>query len=268
MLQLQRVPALRPYTIQSSSSGTGASLDAYSGDGVELSFDVLSSNQYSLTGSLNVTTPTESPSSDPLKVNPMYEVYNDIPNDITFDGSSSLSFKINGEIQSYNLTDRQKDVYAALDQELQESIGGDNCLVCPASYSASLPVSAYSTSSEQTQKPVSAMTDNEIKKWLEQKGYKVKKLPNHRFELTRKFKRKNDPNAAPVFSTISIFNATTKRMESGFTTYQDGKKMAEHLIKEDKQAGKTHLLSKIIRSDGNGHSQDRIIDIVKKQNNK
>lgn len=245
-------PSSAEFTLQSSSTNTDVDLDAdNTSTNEQLTFDVYSSNQLDVTSTLYVNTALESQNSDLLKVNPVYQAYQNAPSNISYNGYSTLHYSINGISYSASLTTQQQNIFDDLQLELNEaaSYSGDGGGPTPVLNSANT-----SSSVEDSAKPLEAMTDKEISKWLKDKGYKVKELGDRRFQITRKYKE-DTPDKS--MSITSIFDAVTGKMEQGYTASKDGKLLAKHLEKEEKKSRK----SKLKRANG----EYLLLDITQKE---
>lgn len=110
-----------------------------------------------------------------------------------------------------------------------------------------------------------AMTEKEIKEWLKEKGYKVKKLGNRKFQVTRKYK---PDNPEKQLSITSIFNANTGQMEPGYEVSKNGKIKSKHFDKKKESNGMMHHKSKIKRHSGSDKVKDEhlLLEITQTEN--
>lgn len=238
-------PSSAGFTMTASSSNGDTNLEEEdsSSNNEELTFDVYMSNQFDITSQLTVTTGSEEPSSDQMKVNPIYAAYQDVPQNMSYNGYSSISYTINGSSYSTSLNTEERDIFDELEYELNEaeSYGGGGPTPTPTLTSANV------NNGQLLDKPIEAMTDQEVKKFLKDQGYKVKKLGNRRFEITKKY-NENDPGRS--MSIVSIFDATTLKMEPGYTIYKGGKEHSKNISKYDKKNKKRLGKSEIKRAEG------------------
>lgn len=235
-------PSSAEFTLQASSSDTDVDLDADNTSTTEqLTFDVYSSTQLDVTGDLQVTTGPESASSDLQKTNPVYLAYQNTPSAITYNGYSTINYTIGSSSYSASLNTQQINMLNNIQQELDQaaSYGGSGGGPTPIINS----MSSADTGNDETEKPLEEMTDNEIKKWLKDKGYKVKELGNRRFQVIRKYK---EDTPSKKMSITSVFDGNTGKMESGYIASKNGTILSEHLSDQEKQSQKT----KIKRKDG------------------
>lgn len=246
-------PSSAEFTLQASSTNSDVDLDAdNTSTNEQLTFDVYSSNQLDVTSTLNVSTAAESQSSDLQKVNPIYQAYQSKPSTITYNGYSTLHYSVNGISYSASLSTEEQNIFDDLQLELDQASsysGGGGGGPTPVLNSANI-----SSSTEDSAKPLEAMTDKEVSKWLKDKGYKVKELGDRRFQITRKYKE-DSPDKS--ISITSVFDAVTGKMEQGYTASKNGKKLAEHLEKMENKSRK----SKLKRANG----EYLLLDITQKE---
>lgn len=194
-----------------------------------------------MTGDLQVTTGSESTSLDLQKTNPVYLAYQNTPSAITYNGYSTINYTIGSSSYSTTLNTQQINMLDDIQQELNQaaSYGGGGGGPTPIINS----MSSADTNSGDTEKPLEEMTDNEIKKWLKDKGYKVKDLGNRRFQVIRKYK---EDTPSKKMSITSVFDGNTGKMESGYIASKNGKILSKNSSDQEKQSQKT----KIKRKDG------------------
>ncbi|MBO6584662.1 MAG: hypothetical protein JJ953_01015 [Gracilimonas sp.] len=226
-LETNTEPSSAEFTLEASYSASDIDLNADNINTSEhLLFDVYSSNQLSVTGNLSITTGTESTIDDPFKINPVIQTYKNMPSSIRYDGYSSLQYTLNGSNYSTALSADEKNILFEIQQELDilQSYGSGE------DRPGQLLKSSNNSNTPENEKPLEAMDDGEIKKWLKDKGYKVKELGNRRFEVIYKYK---EDTPSKMMSIASIFDANTGRMEPNFTASKDGKEIARNAAKKD-----------------------------------
>lgn len=253
------------FTIQSSSSGSNTSLATSNGSDEDLSMEVSSTNSGSVTGILSVTTESLSPSSDPQKINASYEVYHNLPQHVPYNGYYTINYEVAGTSYSYGFNSEQRQILTDLQQELNEAnepVDSGSCSStepCQPSVQSSIP------SLDKAQSDIfEKMTELEIIQWLEKLGYQVKKLDGVRFQVTRKYTK--GEGSLSSLSITSVFDASTSLFEPGYTAYRGNVKTTEYLSKVDKQTGRIHALSKIMRREGMDVPEYLLMDIIRKEN--
>ena len=154
---------------------------------------------------------------------------------------STINYTIGSSSYSATLNTQQINMLDNIQQELNQaaSYGGGGGGPTPIINS----MSSTNTNSGDTEKPLEEMTDNEIKKWLKDKGYKVKDLGNRHFQVIRKYK---EDTPSKKMSITSVFDGNTGKMESEYIASKNGKILSKHSSDQEKQSQKT----KIKRKDG------------------
>jgi hypothetical protein len=220
-------PSSAEFTLEASYSASDIDLNADNiNTSEQLLFDVHSSNQLNVTGNLSITTGTESTINDPFKINPVIQSYSSMPSSIRYDGYSSLLYTLGGSTYSAALSTDEKNILNEIQQELDivKSFGSGSEI--PGQFLKN----SNQTGTSETEIPLEAMTEKEIKKWLKEQGYKVKELGNRRFEVVYKYK---EDTPSKMLSIASIFDANTGRMEPSFMATKAGKVIARHAAKKD-----------------------------------
>gem|GEM_PF-5961117 len=180
-------------------------------------------DRLNVTGNLQITMGSASSTSDPERVNPIYRTYQNIPGSISYNGNSALNYSIDGTSHSATLNSDQITILDDLQQKLDEAPtsggidppdpcsqkGGISTQVCPE---------GTSTSGLSNENSLETMTDQEIKQWLEAKGYEVKSLGNREFQLTRTY---DEGKFAKNMSITSVFDADTGEMNHEYSVTKD-----------------------------------------------
>ena len=164
-------------------------------------------------------------SLDP-KINPVIHSYSSMPSSIRYDGYSSLLYTLGGSTYSAALSADEKNILNEIQQELNIVKSFGSGAESPGQFFKS----SNNASTSETDIPLEAMTDEEIKKWLKEQGYKVKELGNRRFEVVYKYK---EDTPSKMLSIASIFDANNGRMEPSFMATKNGKVIARHAAKKD-----------------------------------
>ncbi len=247
------------FTIEAESYDNNVDLEANNPDtGAEIIFNASSSNTNSVTGTLQISNPYISPGTDPFKTRSEYQAYKNSPKQISYNGYSTLYYKVQGQSYSYSLT----SVQVAILNELQQKLDHVNALLNNGEEPTQLSVAGDKKDDGTLSKPLDEMSSNEIKKWLKKQGYKVKKLGNRRFQITRIYHRGKNK-----IGFTSVFNAKTGRREPGYAVSKNGKVKSKHLAKENKRQNSVHHKTKMKQKIGNDTSY-LIIDIKQKIKNK
>jgi hypothetical protein len=219
-------------TLSSGVSSGTVDLEALDQQQSLVTFDAVSSDPSLLTSPITLSTPSEAPSSDPEMINLYHQAYKFTPQNISFDGFNQLQFQVNGTSHAKSLNGWEQDMMDWIDtfrNYANEPAGGDG------GGGGSDPIqfgtnSASSNSDYLTQTKsvdLNTMTDQEIKQWLKDKGYKVKKLGNRTFELTKVIGKKTPSHKLYIHS---LFDANSGEMVPiGIT--KNNKKVAKTLVK-------------------------------------
>lgn len=184
------------------------------------------SDPLSVTGNLQVTTGTANSTLNLQRVNPIYRTYQNVPENISYNGSSELNYTINGTSYSTSLTSDQQTILDDLQQELIEArtYGEDSpsppepCpqqvdpnVICPEEKSMSAMLANGHS--------IKTMSDQQVEQWLQEQGYEVKAIGNREFEVTRTYsKEKFGRN----MSITSVFDAKTGKMKPNYSVSKDG----------------------------------------------
>ena len=239
---LEPVPfASSPGTIDSTqitlssgvSSGT-VDLEALNQQEGIVTFDAVSSNPTLLTSPISLSTPYEGPSSDPEMINILHQAYKFAPQNISYNGFSNLQYEINGTSHAKSLSGWEQDMMDWIDtfrSYANEPTGGGSGGGSDPIQFGTTGVSSNSSYLAQANNSIdlNTMTDREIKQWLKDKGYKVKKLGNRTFELTRVIGKKTSSHKLYIHS---LFDANSGEMVPiGIT--KNNKKVSKTLVKKD-----------------------------------
>ncbi|NGP89015.1 hypothetical protein [Fodinibius halophilus] len=190
------------------------------------------SDPLNVTGNLQVTKGSASPASDLMQVNPTYRAYQDIPETISYSGNSVLSYTINGTSYSTSLTTKQQDILADLQQKLDEArtYGDDPPKPCPRGSEVNIQRCIEKNSMSAKIKKghsLKAMTDQQVKQWLKEQGYKkVKAMGNRKFQVTKVYSKKK---FGRKMSITSIFNAKTEKMGADYSVSENGKTVSRQV---------------------------------------
>jgi len=192
------------------------------------------SDRLNVTGNLQITTGSASSSSDMLKVSPKYRTYHNIPESISYNGSSSLSYTLNGTSYSGTLTSDQITILDDLQQKLDEvrDYGNEDppppCLsanqkndIEPQRCEEQNTITTQVTSGQSLKK----MTDQQVKQWLLEQGYnKVKILRNREYQVTKIY---SEEEFGRNMSITSVFDAKSGKMKQEYSVSKDGKTITQ-----------------------------------------
>ena len=187
-----------------------------------ITLDAVSSDPTLLTNTISINTPYAPPSSDPTSISIPHQLYKHTPSSVTYNGSTRLYYQVNGSSQSKTLSSHEQDIMDWM--QTFRTYANE-------SGSGSTPIenSAAGGSAQQKANEINLkkMTDQQIKKWLKEKGYKVKKLGNRQFELTKVIGK----NTSRKVYIHSLFDAETEEMTPlGIT--RNNKKLSKTLVKK------------------------------------
>ncbi len=240
-------------TIEAGTYSQDVDLDAeYPESGEQYSYNVSTNDRLSVTSPLQVSVPAENEYIGSSKINHRYYTYKNTPSNISFDGNGNMSYTIDGQTYSTQLSSEQADIINSVQQDMDEAASYiDNS----GGGGSQFGIASQSTSSSTSAK-FQAMSDKEIKKWFKDIGYKVKKLGNRRFKLIRKIKKDYRAGHTRI---VSIFNANTLEREQTFSTSHNGKRKTSHFMNKAKDKFK----SKIKRSD----NSYLMLEVKNKKNN-
>lgn len=222
------------FSVEITSSGSDISTKAKSpGSTDHLLLNGETSDPLNVTGNLQITTGTANPTSNLQRVNPIYRTYQNVPDNISYDGNSELNYTIDGTSYSTSLTSDQQTILDDLQQELIEArtYGEDPpsppepCpqqvdpnVVCPEEKS----ISAMLANGHS----IKTMSDQQIKQWLQEQGYEVKAIGNHEYEVTRTY---NKEEFGRNMSITSVFDAKTGKMKPNYSVSKDGNQTSHQL---------------------------------------
>lgn len=197
----------------------------------------VSSDPTVLTNTISINTPYAPPSSDPALISIPHQLYKHTPSSVTYNGSTSLYYQVNGSSQSKTLSGHEQEIMDWMQTfrtyANQAGSGGGGGLT-------PIENSVEGASSDQNKSEINLkeMTDQQIKDWLKEKGHKVKKLGNRQFELTLAI---GEESANGKLYIHSLFDAEAEEMtQLGIT--KNNKKLSSTL--EKKENGKRKYITK------------------------
>lgn len=197
-------------TLSSGVSSGTVDLEALDQQQDLITFDAISSDPSVLTSQINLSTPSEGPSSNPEMINILHQAYKFAPQNITYDGFNNLQFEVNGTSHAKSISGWEQNMMDWIDtfrSYANEPVnGGGGGGPTPIEFGAAV---TNTGTNQETNIDLNTMTDQEIKEWLKEKGYKVKKLGNRMFELTRVIGKKTSSHKLYIHSLFDANNGET-----------------------------------------------------------
>jgi len=217
-------------TLSSGVSSGTVDLEALDQQQGLITFDAISSDPSVLTSQINLSTPSEEPSSNPEMINILHQAYKFAPQNITYDGFNNLQFEVNGTSHAKSISGWEQNMMDWIDtfrSYANEPVnGGGGGGPTPIEFGAAV---TNTGTNQETTIDLNTMTDQEIKQWLKEKGYKVKKLGNRMFELTRVIGKKTSSHKLYIHSLFDANNGET--VPIGIT--KNNKKVSKTLVKKE-----------------------------------
>ncbi len=224
-----------------------------------MTFDYYISDIYQVS-SVDISTPYIAPNDLSMKAKALYRAYQVVPEQVSYNGYSTLSYTLEGNYHSFSLNADQRSILDKLQQSLNNLYNGSGS---SGDNPETLAMASGDKKKGDHPDSFKEMTVQEVKKWLKEQGYKrIKFLGNRRFSVTRIEKRTGQKN---LFFN-SVFNANTGMMEPGFHVAKNGTTIFKLKGKNKKWKNKAHLKSRMKRKIG-GQVEYILMDIIRNKKN-
>lgn len=205
-----------------------------------VSFNTSALDGTDMTSTVFVNTSYVPPSSDPNAMDVQYQMYKYAPQMVQYNGSSLLQYQVEGTAYSYTLTNFAQEALGRLHTLRNLAAQQGDGAILPEKHSMAANTLSTPSLKRKSETDLVSMTDQEIKKWLKDKGYKVKLLGNRLFKLTLKVGKSHRK-----LYVHSIFDAKTAEMKPvGFS--RKYKPLSKVLVK--RQNGKRTEITRLNNS--------------------
>ena len=188
---------------------------------------------------------TVSPSFDAAQPGDMqYDVIESmterIPTNLSYDGTS-ITYAVNGQNESEFLNSDEKQILDWVQNGLnQAETNFENCILFPCEASVNNDDAGMSMTATGEEKSFQTMNNQELKSWLEDKGYEVKHLEGKRFEITRNYGQESRISGS--FSATHVFDAATGKIEQRSSAKDNGIKIADTMTSKQGSSSDVHSL--------------------------